>query len=464
MLARCAVLWCARPAGQGALGLNAMAAMGGAAVAKSAYAHMRQKKKMKKKVRFNAVKELVALRRGDEKGPAPPPGARGGLLCALGAEVFGKRERRNTRWEGTAGNVLYTPEGAPEALPEVVFISRRDVGRTRLLYRLLPTQEVRKASDTPSIMNFYNVADTFRIIDTPGYGWTKEPAAVQHRWQNTVLSLVRHRPNVKHVYLFTDARAPPCLTERDTSMMEFLSVHGIPFTHVITASDKVITKPYVTALKDMGVEERYESMLRCIHQAKKDTETERVPTLVTSAKEGKGIGALMYDMVHRVTAHRPVEDLNVDALRCQYPAPAPGALPHGGVDDDDDDEFAAMITAPEVLPPVGLSHGTFYSPAPILLEGGKKLRPRREKTSFNMLTEEEVANKDARHPLAGTKELRKYFPTLAETYLMQNNAEVNTAAKAKAEAHFGMSLPMRLKMKYATPEEKEQWRKLLNKA
>eukprot|EP00754_Rhynchopus_humris_P050776 Rhum_TRINITY_DN9147_c0_g1::Rhum_TRINITY_DN9147_c0_g1_i1::g.31840::m.31840 len=432
---------------------------------------------------FDAKKQLGALKEG-KLGPdglgldhIDTAKGRGSLLCDLAQQLWGRTSRYEVEHEGCACNVAFEPVG--HTLPEVAFVGKRDVGKSHILRQILSPQGVRiaKESSQPgnqSMINFYRVANSFRIVDTPGMGYTRESMAVQHRWQNAVKALAVLRPQLRHVYLLVEAKYKG-VCERDACMAEFLQMNKIPFTIVMTRTDKIIGEraEQHQRLVHMSREERYSLLTQNIKKMQEETDTQHIPVILTAAMEGgKGLGALMYDITSRVTSHLPDSQLSLRHIERSLAhikriAPTEASnREHGewALTESDNPEVTVdcdashlITTQTEFLPPEDYRQAFF-------LDAGLQARPTGERSSVKMLTErEEAMQNDAYHPLIGTGVLKKYFPTLAEDYLHKNHAEYDPSVKPKAEKYFGMPLPVDLRMKYATPEEKIEWRKRLNK-
>eukprot|EP01064_Diplonema_japonicum_P006812 TRINITY_DN14639_c0_g1_i1.p1 TRINITY_DN14639_c0_g1~~TRINITY_DN14639_c0_g1_i1.p1 ORF type:complete len:441 (+),score=70.05 TRINITY_DN14639_c0_g1_i1:140-1462(+) len=410
------------------------------------YYHMEEKGQHKK---FNARKELAKIR-GELKIKS-----RGEMLVNLAEVIWGTCSTAS--WEDSAANVTHEIKGW-ESLPEIAIIGTSFTGKSTLLRELFaPRKHISDKSSLPgnkSQINFFRVANSLRLLETPGYGYTAETLKVQHQWQNAVLCMVKTRVNLKHIYLLCNIK-PKGFTERDRSMIEFLTLHGVNFTIVVTRADRFLSGFHNNGLLAMSAEERYEKMLKFVHDLKREANADKASVIITSAKDGQGLGHLMYDFTARAFDTTPTEELfieNVTQTRRQEVVEHEGG--EGG-----EDNFTSLIKPSTWLPPAHLPEGFFYSHAHAVAQRV----PKRESTAIAMLTPEDEAASDNYHPLKGNPLLKRYFPTLAEIYLRQNHADLNPTVKPKAEEYFGMPLPTKLHMKYSTPEEKEKWRKLLNK-
>ena len=64
----------------------------------------------------------------------------------------------------------------PDTMAEIAFAGRFNVGKSSLLNLLTGRKKLAKVSSSPGktrTINFYEINDTFRIMDLPGYGYTK---------------------------------------------------------------------------------------------------------------------------------------------------------------------------------------------------------------------------------------------------------------------------------------------------
>ncbi len=124
-------------------------------------------------------------------------------------------------------------------LPEICFCGRSNVGKSSLINRVLGRKSIARVSSKPGktvTVNFYRVGD-FRLVDLPGYGYAKVPFSEKSRWAELMESYFRSGRNIKMAFQLIDMRHPA--TEFDISMLDFMSQKGIPYTVVLTKSDKL---------------------------------------------------------------------------------------------------------------------------------------------------------------------------------------------------------------------------------
>lgn len=124
-------------------------------------------------------------------------------------------------------------------LPEICFSGRSNVGKSSLINKVLSRKSIARVSSKPGktvTVNFYKV-DNVRLVDLPGYGYAKVPFSEMTRWSDLMESYFGSGRNIKMVFQLIDMRHPA--TDFDISMLEFLSHYEIPYTVVLTKSDKL---------------------------------------------------------------------------------------------------------------------------------------------------------------------------------------------------------------------------------
>lgn len=127
----------------------------------------------------------------------------------------------------------------PSDLPEFCFCGRSNVGKSSLINRILGRKAIARVSSKPGktvTVNFYRV-DNIRLVDLPGYGYAKVPFADKSRWSELMEGYFHSGRNIKMAFQLIDMRHPA--TEFDLSMLDFLFQMGIPYTVVLTKSDKL---------------------------------------------------------------------------------------------------------------------------------------------------------------------------------------------------------------------------------
>ncbi|HHJ11730.1 MAG TPA: ribosome biogenesis GTP-binding protein YsxC, partial [Chromatiales bacterium] len=77
----------------------------------------------------------------------------------------------------------------PESLPEVAFAGRSNAGKSSALNTLCQQRALARTSKTPGrtqLINFFEVPGTGYLVDLPGYGFARVPAAVKRQWHELI--------------------------------------------------------------------------------------------------------------------------------------------------------------------------------------------------------------------------------------------------------------------------------------
>ena len=133
------------------------------------------------------------------------------------------------------------PEQFPaESLPEVAFLGRSNVGKSSLLNRLVKRDGLAYISSRPGCtqtVNFFRLEDRLILVDLPGYGFAKVPAAVARTWAVTVEHYLRDRRSLELSILLLDARRG--WMQSDLELKRWLEHYGRRYLVVATKVDKL---------------------------------------------------------------------------------------------------------------------------------------------------------------------------------------------------------------------------------
>ena len=124
--------------------------------------------------------------------------------------------------------------------PEVAFAGRSNVGKSSLINTLVNRKRLVKTSSTPGrtqLINFFLVNDNLSLVDLPGYGYAKVPAAVKKKWGPMVERYISTRTSLAAVVLLMDLRRTP--REEEFRLIEWVAHYRIPIVLVLTKADKL---------------------------------------------------------------------------------------------------------------------------------------------------------------------------------------------------------------------------------
>jgi GTP-binding protein len=124
--------------------------------------------------------------------------------------------------------------------PEVAFVGRSNVGKSSLINRLLNRKQLVQVSSTPGktrLINFFDINETFYLVDLPGYGYARVPDSLREQWRRMVEEYLTGRLPLRGVVMLVDLRHKP--TPADGTMLAWLRFHGYPAVLAATKADKV---------------------------------------------------------------------------------------------------------------------------------------------------------------------------------------------------------------------------------
>lgn len=132
------------------------------------------------------------------------------------------------------------PLGPEKFLPEIAVVGRSNVGKSSLLNHLFMRKQMVKTSSVPGktqSINFFKIDNQLVFADLPGYGYAKIPQSVKRNWGKMIETYLLHRSSLKGILFLLDIRHPP--SKEDKLFCEWIQFHQLPFTLVLTKSDKL---------------------------------------------------------------------------------------------------------------------------------------------------------------------------------------------------------------------------------
>ncbi|WP_054773927.1 ribosome biogenesis GTP-binding protein YihA/YsxC [Methylogaea oryzae] len=131
-------------------------------------------------------------------------------------------------------------DAPPDEGREVAFAGRSNAGKSSVINTITQRKNLARTSKTPGrtqLLNFFQVDETSRLVDLPGYGYAKVPMDMRKAWGKSMESYLLHRQALQGVFLIMDVRHP--LTEFDWQMAEWCGSAGLDLHVVLTKADKL---------------------------------------------------------------------------------------------------------------------------------------------------------------------------------------------------------------------------------
>ena len=139
-----------------------------------------------------------------------------------------------------------------EGKPEFLLVGRSNVGKSSFINAILSRKNLAYTSAKPGktqTLNFYNVNNSFYLIDVPGYGYASVDKKTQNKFGMMIEEYLAKRSELKRVFMLIDFRHKP--TEDDMLMYNFLKYYNLPVTVIATKADKIGGSKKQKNLKDI---------------------------------------------------------------------------------------------------------------------------------------------------------------------------------------------------------------------
>ena len=123
---------------------------------------------------------------------------------------------------------------------EVAFAGRSNAGKSSALNRLTRQKSLARTSKTPGrtqLINVFELDETRRLIDLPGYGYAKVPMQIKKKWQNSLGEYLQKRESLKGLIVLMDIRHP--FKDLDQELIYWAVAADLPVLALLTKADKL---------------------------------------------------------------------------------------------------------------------------------------------------------------------------------------------------------------------------------
>jgi len=132
---------------------------------------------------------------------------------------------------------------------EVAIAGRSNAGKSSAINTLTDQKSLARTSKTPGRTQqivIFDLDDTRRIADLPGYGFAKVPLRLKEHWRHVMERYFQTRQCLRGVVLVMDIRHP--MREFDQQMLTWCEAAGVPCHILLTKADKLKRGPAQSTL------------------------------------------------------------------------------------------------------------------------------------------------------------------------------------------------------------------------
>ena len=127
-----------------------------------------------------------------------------------------------------------------DALPDIAFIGRSNVGKSSLINLLTGHGSLAKVSGTPGktrLINHFLVDDRWYLVDLPGYGYARVSKSERSEFSKLIIDYIFNCERLHFLFVLVDSRLEPQAI--DLRFIRLLGEYGIPFGIIFTKTDKL---------------------------------------------------------------------------------------------------------------------------------------------------------------------------------------------------------------------------------
>jgi GTP-binding protein len=123
---------------------------------------------------------------------------------------------------------------------EVAFSGRSNSGKSSAINAITARRSLARTSKTPGrtqLINFFEIDETLRLVDLPGYGYAKVAAAVRQEWRVLLEAYFRERASLVGLFITVDVRRG--LNDLDQVMLSWSREADVAAAILLTKADKL---------------------------------------------------------------------------------------------------------------------------------------------------------------------------------------------------------------------------------
>ncbi len=143
----------------------------------------------------------------------------------------------------------------PDTGTEVAVAGRSNAGKSSAINVIVNRRQFARTSKTPGrtqLVNFFELRDSQRLVDLPGYGFSRVSESVRQHWGRLLQAYFEQRQCLSGLVLVVDVRRQ--LGDFDRQMLAFAESVEVSVHILLTKADKLKRGKAATALLEVKKE------------------------------------------------------------------------------------------------------------------------------------------------------------------------------------------------------------------
>lgn len=153
-------------------------------------------------------------------------------------------------------------------LAEVALAGRSNAGKSSLI-NVWAREKIAKVSQSPGktrLLNFFNMSDSYIIVDMPGYGYASRGADELKTWRKMIEGYLSQRPQLHGLVLLMDMARD--WQEDEELLAQYVMRQDLPVCIGLTKADKFSKKDIAKAIERIKKQSRLEDVFAISAQTK----------------------------------------------------------------------------------------------------------------------------------------------------------------------------------------------------
>lgn len=153
-------------------------------------------------------------------------------------------------------------------LKEVAMAGRSNAGKSSLI-NIWANGKVAKVSQAPGktrLLNFFNMNDSYIIVDMPGYGYASRGGDELKTWRKMIEGYLTQRPQLAGLVLLMDMARD--WQEDEELLAQFMMKNDLPVVVALTKADKFSKRDIQKAIERIQKQSRIDDVFAVSSQTK----------------------------------------------------------------------------------------------------------------------------------------------------------------------------------------------------